>query len=388
MNRKISGLYKGFLFDLSESEMKKTELELRVDVDGTRPLNIVSGDFYEKSKNKKKYLSSFRFEVKKIISPTNKIILIGKNGEFSSNSSQFANIKISIYPKLHPTIATFQGTLDSKSKIQFFCKYVSKYFRTVYIEHDYEEGVEQLEPYDMANSFSPSQHRSDQITIIDAFAEAGIEIIVVTEKRDSVPSPKGTPINKAVWTNTELTKALQKHFTLFKDEPQWTLWLLSAKEYVLCNVYGISISCKGKKRRGCAVFQNSTGWKSSEEKRFRLFIYVHELGHCFNLPHPWDKPQTELSSKRERYSSLSWMNLPWRYYSSKESRGEETFWESFDFQFDSSELIHLRHGFRNDVMFGSKAFKKEIGTKSATKRVMNSIIMRAQTDRIEKQSKQ
>ena len=186
--------------------------------------------------------------------------------------------------------------------------------------------------------------------------KAGIEIIVVKEKRDSVPSPKGTPISKAVWTDSELHEAMLKHFTLFKDEPQWKTWLLSANEYVMSNIYGIIIGCKGKKRRGCAVFQSATGWQSLEEKRFRLFIYVHELGHCFNLHHSWDKPQDDSSAEAGRYATLSWMNLPWRYYSSKESRGEDAFWEGFNFQFSESELIHLRHGFRNDVILGVNTF--------------------------------
>jgi hypothetical protein len=368
MNQKISGLYKGVVSNTSENRVKRTELELRVDVDGAHSLNVISGDFYVKSKSTRKYLSSFIFHgVKKIETPTNRILLIGDKGKFSSNSNQFTDIQISISANLHPPKAVFQGTNGSRSKLQCLCKHASQYFRTIYLEHDYEEGVMPLEPYETANLPSPSPHQSHPINIIDAFAEAGIEIIVVKEKRDSVPSPKGTPISKAVWTNSELQEAMLKHFTLFKDEPQWKLWLLSAKEYVMSNIYGITIGCKGKKRRGCAVFQNSTGWQSAEEKRFRLFIYVHELGHCFNLHHPWDKPQTELSSEADPYATLSWMNLPWRYYSSEESRGGEAFWEAFDFQFSSSELMHLRHGFRNDVIFGGNTFNREIDTKSTTK---------------------
>jgi hypothetical protein len=359
MKKNISGLYKGVFSNPSENRIK-TELELRVDVDGTRSLNIISGDFYVNSKNARKYLSSFIFEVvKKIENPTNEILLIGDKGKFSSNLGEFTDIKISISANSNQLKATFQGTKGPRSKIQCLCKYASQYFRSVYLEHDYEEGVMPLEPYEKADFSSLSPNRSHPISIVDAFEEAGIEIIVVKEKRDSIPSPKGTPISKAVWTDSELHKTMLNHFTLYKDRPQWKLWLLSANEYVMSNIYGIMIDRKDKKRRGCAVFQSSTGWKSVEEKRFRLFIYVHELGHCFNLRHSWDKPKTELSSEDDRYASLSWMNLPWRYYSSKESRGEEAFWKAFDFQFDTSELMHLRHGFRNDVIFGGNTFNRK-----------------------------
>jgi len=49
MNQKISGLYKGVVSNTSENSVKRTELELRVDVDGVPSLNVISGDFYEKS---------------------------------------------------------------------------------------------------------------------------------------------------------------------------------------------------------------------------------------------------------------------------------------------------------------------------------------------------
>jgi hypothetical protein len=367
MNQKISGLYKGIVSNHSESKVKKTELELRVDVDGLNSFNVISGDFYTKTNSSREYLSSFRFErVKKIETQTNRILLIGDKGEFSSNTSQFTRIKVSISPNSHSLKANFQGTKDSSSKVQCLCRYSSQYFRTVYLEHDYEKGVKPLEPYETLYIPSPSPNQSHPISIIDAFAEAGIEIIVIKERRDSVPSPKGTPISKAVWTKKQLSEAMLEHFTLFNDEPQWKLWLLSAKEFVMSNIYGITVGCEGKKRMGCAVFQNSTGWESAEEKRFRLFIYVHELGHCFNLRHPWNYPPTELSSGVERYATLSWMNLPWRYYKSKESRGAEAFWEAFDFQFDSSELMHLRHAFRDDVIFGVNSFNRKFDKKKIT----------------------
>lgn len=368
MNQKISGLYKEVFSNSAEKKAKGTELELRVDVDGARPLNVISGDIYSNSKRTRKYLSSFIFQgVKKIENPTNGILLIGEKGKFSLNSDQFTDIQIKIPANSRPPKAAFQWTNGSGSESKCLCKYASEYFRTVHLEHDYEEGVMPLEPYKTTDLSSPSPHRSDPISIIDAFAEAGIEIIVVKEKRDSVPSPKGTPEDGAVWTESELHEAMLKHFRLFKDEPQWKLWLLSANEYVMSNIYGIMIGRKGKKRRGCAVFQSATGWQSAKEKRFRLFIYVHELGHCFNLHHPWDKPQAGPSAEAGHYATLSWMNLPWRYYSSDESRGGKAFWKAFDFKFSNSELMHLRHGFRNDVIFGGNTFNREINTKFTIK---------------------
>ena len=366
MNQKASGLYKEYSSNSSERKTKRTVLELRVDVDGTRPLNVISGDFYTNSK--RTYLGSFIFqEIKKSETPAKEVRLIGEKGKFSYNSDQFTDIQITIPANSHPLKATVKWTNSSGSQSKYLCKYASKYFRKVHLEHDYEEGVVPLEPYETKDLSSPSPQRSHPISIIDAFAEAGIKIIVVKEKKDSVPSPKGTPLDGGVWTDSELHEAMLKHFTLFRGKPQWKLWLLSANEYIMSNIYGIMVSRKENKRRGCAVFQSATGWQSAEEKRFRLFIYVHELGHCFNLHHPWDKPQDDPSPEAGRYATLSWMNLPWRYYLSEESCGDEAFWEAFNFQFSNSELMHLRHGFRNDVIFGGNTFNRENGTQFTVK---------------------
>jgi hypothetical protein len=357
MNQKVSGLYKEHFSSPSERKSKRTELDLRIDVDGTHPLNVISGDLY--SNLKRKYLSSFIFQVvNKNEAPTEEVLLIGEKGKFSLNSDQLADIQITIPANSNPLEATIEITNSSGFKSKYLCKYASKYFRRVHLEHDYEEDVVPLEPYETTALPSPSPHRLRPISIIDAFAEAGIEMIVVEKKRASVSSPKGTAKDGVVWTDSELHEAMLKHFTLFKDEPQWKLWLLSANEYVMSNIYGIMIDRKEKKRRGCAVFQSATGWQSNEERRFRLFIYVHELGHCFNLNHSWDNPQDGSSAEAGRYATLSWMNLPWRFYLSEESRGEEAFWEAFNFRFSNSELLHLRHGFRNDVIFGGNPFSR------------------------------
>ena len=90
-----------------------------------------------------------------------------------------------------------------------------------------------------------------------------------------------------------------------------------------------------------------------------LYVYVHELGHCFNLQHPWVKTEKTCPAGDEGYSSLSWMSCPQRYYSSLNSYGETAFWKDFRLRFDDSELIHLRHGFRNDVVFGGNASRKD-----------------------------
>jgi hypothetical protein len=59
MNQKISGLYKGVFINHSDNKAKRIEIELLVDVDVKRSLNVISGDFYSNSERTRKYLSSF-----------------------------------------------------------------------------------------------------------------------------------------------------------------------------------------------------------------------------------------------------------------------------------------------------------------------------------------
>jgi hypothetical protein len=111
----------------------------------------------------------------------------------------------------------------------------------------------------------------------------------------------------------------------------------------------------GPQRQGCAVFHNGIGGTTADKLRLQLYTYVHELGHCFNLLHSWQKALANPPGVN-RPAALSWMNYPWNY-----PGGAAAFWSAFPFQFDGPELTHLRHGFRNNVIMGGDPF----GTNSA-----------------------
>ena len=67
MDSKISGLYKEVFRTPEERRAKGIELELRVDVDGERPLNIISGDIFSTIGNNKTYLEFISdFKLKKM----------------------------------------------------------------------------------------------------------------------------------------------------------------------------------------------------------------------------------------------------------------------------------------------------------------------------------
>src|SRR5262249_23425347 len=108
---------------------------------------------------------------------------------------------------------------------------------------------------------------------------------------------------------------------------------------------------QGKHRQGCAVFHAGIGGTTADKLRLQLYTYVHELGHCFNLLHSWQK-SFATPPVVNRPSALSWMNYPWNY----PGGGAPTFWSNFPFQFDNEEIIHLRHAFRNNIIEGGSNF--------------------------------
>jgi hypothetical protein len=348
---RVSGLYKEALQTKVEKKVNDYELELRIDIDGDRAMNVISGDLYSNSGRKHNYISSFQFEkVKKVKNSADEIRIIGKNAKYYSDLANFTSIQIKITLESASLNAAIKLIDYTGLESEYLCRQTSKFFRKVQIEHDYEEDTVQFESYNTSQLFSPPQHHSQSIGISEAFAEAGIQISFLKKEKSFVPHPKKIPLSGSVWTQDELYNAMVKNSTSKKRESQWFVWLLSAKEYVISDVKGTMLSLDRGKGVGCAVFQNATGWQSSSEKRMMLFIYVHELGHCFNLHHPWSRKRTGSLEWINAHSTLSWMNYPWRYYLSEKIHGEEAFWERFPFQFSDSELIHLRHGFRNKLL--------------------------------------
>jgi len=130
-------------------------------------------------------------------------------------------------------------------------------------------------------------------------------------------------------------------------------------------------------RQGCAVFNNSfisqaTGVPSSEKRNFinrgRFWCAIHELGHCLNLAHAWqkslDKGWRVLANEDYLYS---FMNYPYNH-----PLGEDHFWANFVFTFSRSELLFIRHAPREFVQPGNRnwfvdhALKKSNHTEPST----------------------
>ncbi len=335
--RKVSGRYR---------HAGAVQLELRVDVDGRHPLRRVSGDFFTQSGGTLTYLGSFIVDAPTIaVSPTQ--VVIDGMGAYTW-SAAFPRVRVTI-PRNTIFVPPGSATVRFLSTggavgATYACAYASPFFRTVQLEEDSVAGVTPFVSYNTGSLASPPPSRI--LSIAAAYAEAGVEI-QVAGTRNIVPT---SGIGSA-WSNAELHNAMVTNFSLWANQPQWKVWLLTAQLHDLGpGLLGIMFDQQGAQRQGCAVFHASLAGATPDRQREQLYTCVHELGHCFNLFHSFHK-QYMNPPQPNRLDSLSWMNYPWYY-----PGGPAAYWTQFPFQFDDPEMVHLRHAFRDNIIVGGNPF--------------------------------
>ncbi|WP_313166288.1 hypothetical protein [Massilia oculi] len=343
IKKAVSGCYAGALGAF--------QVELRVDVDRSRPMKRVSGDFYHTVGKTTSYFGSFVVDSPAVTVSSSKVVVKGMGRYTFAAGAPVVQVTIPRVNILQPqAAATLQFfTVTNSPGASYHCPFSSLHFRTVRIETDSVSDLTTT-PFASYNTGSlPSGGSARNLSVVSAFGEAGIGM---------VPTAGNNVINigdagaNATWSNAELHASMQSHFTLWSDVQQWCVWQLVAQQHDYgTGLYGIMFDQQGKQRQGCAVFHAGIGGATAEQQRLQLYTYVHELGHCFNLLHSWQKSLAS-PPKPDRPDALSWMNYPWYY----PKGGPAGFWSSFDFRFDDEELIHLRHGFRNDVIMGGNDF--------------------------------
>lgn len=339
--RAVSGRYR--------SRTGGWELELRVDADRVRPMRRVSGDFFQISGATRSYFGSFVVHAPTInVSAT--LATIEGLGEYTWNAAA-PRVRVTI-PRVTifqpPAPATLQFfTLTNSPGATYVCAFESPFFRTVVLETDRVSDVNTpvFATYNTGSLPAPPPARN--LSVASAYAEAGIEVLI-SQGADVVDV--GEAANQS-WSDAELHASMERHFSLFRDQPQFRVWEVVAQLHDLgSGLLGIMFDQRGRHRQGCAVFHAGLGGVTAEQLRLQLYTYVHELGHCFNLLHSWQKSLASPPGV-DRPLARSWMNYPWRFQG-----GPDAFWNVFAFQFDDGEIVHLRHAFLNNIIMGGANF--------------------------------
>lgn len=346
LKRKVYGRYR--------SAGTPFQVELRVDVDGPSPTMRISADYYAVSGATISYFGSMRVDTPAVAITATQVVITGTGRYTWAAGAPRVKVTIPRVPITSaPAAATLQHLLPSGSPgATYICRYVSPAFRSVLFEQDCQDSVPS--PFTAYNTGSlPSGGPSRTLSAIAAYAEAGVQLLT-TGANNVVPTVEAGA--NAAWSDAELHASMIRHFSRWRDLPQWAVWLFHARLHDLgTGLYGIMFDQQGRQRQGCAVFYAGIGGTTADARRLQLYTVVHELGHCFNLLHSWQKSLAN-PPQPNRPASPSWMNYPWRF-----PGGAGAFWSAFPFKFDAQELVHIRHGFLNDVIMGGNPF----GTGSA-----------------------
>jgi hypothetical protein len=335
------------------------QLELRVDVGGTRPMNRFSADFFSVNGGTTAYFGSFRVDAPTITTTATQVVLEGLGTFTWAAGAPYVKVTVPRTTIFQPPgAATVQFiTPPNTPGATYTCPFVSPYFRTVQWEQDYIAGTVPFVSYDTAALPKPAGSPSGMLDVAASYGLAGIEML-------ASGTPNSIPVSAAgadgKWTDAELHAAMVANFSLWADVPQWKVWLLVATSYVSPGTRGIMFDYTDPhQRQGCAVFYDAIQGAAPYDQRAQLRTYVHELGHCFNLLHSWQKnlanPPAPLGPNNG-LGDLSWMNYTWQFQPPVGPGGDAAYWAAFPFQFTDNEIIHLRHGLYNNVIMGANAF--------------------------------
>lgn len=327
------------------------QLELRVDVDGSRALGRLSGDYYRVSGPTTSYFGSWTVDAVKVSTSPKEVIVVGTARTTWSTTFTVATVRIPRRDvRRRPAPATLQwSTSSGVPGASYRCGWESSAFRTVELEQDREDGVVAFASYDTGSLTSGGPAR--KLTTERAYTEAGIQVIDTGGSNTIATSPNH------VWNNASLHDAMVTQFSRWQETAQFKVWLLHAMRHEYGpGLRGIMFDSQGLQRQGCASFYQAISAGTPENLREQLYVNVHELGHCFNLFHSFHKTYMD-PPLPNRPGSLSWLNYPQNYNPGNGAPGgAAAFWAAFPFEFDVLELAHLRHGFRNDVIMGGHPF--------------------------------
>ena len=389
LRRAVSGTYKN-----STPASNNMLLELRVDVDGRRPQQRISGDVFKRR--------GFRFFDDFVLTPGQQLL-------------QFERLKLTEAYKLpfsyttyeysfvveQVTVAEVEGaavltgpityygdpgrndeTIEVRIRrvsifssppeaavniykagllVQSYClPKISEYFRIVTLEIDRFEGTAYPPSVSSNVSPSPADLPVQVMTTGSVFQRAGIDLTILEDDVLNDPDSGDAGSN---WSEAELHDLMENRFDRFSNSLQWNTYGVVVPRFGDPNYnsgyYGTMFDWGGWQagdtyfRQGCAIAEEAIRGRTSgtlydtvaKQDRLVLETFCHEVGHSFNLPHSWQR------GVNADAASESFMNYPWGYTG---GGGETGFWSNFRWEFDNVELIWMRHQDRRDVIFGGR----------------------------------
>jgi Peptidase family M28 len=379
--------------NLDGGQREALGFRLHLDIDGSYPLNVVSGTVLQdlSSSAGGSELAHFigRVTSDTVAGGTRKLIVEDFSFRWpgtDGNEGLIDSLQIDLptsFP-LAPSIeVSFIATDSNYSHGPYIVHQESTYFHTVEVEVDQEDNAVEVEPYNtLTHPVRPADLPEEELTLESTFAKAGIRI---------TRTPSGTVIDTGDagtnnrWSNQELHDAMEAHWSAFADRPQWKLWVFLAELHENNGLGGIMFDANlpapgGVDRQGTAIFTKNGYFHSvggtyvkanppeaEAVKRELFFNLVHETAHSFNLFHAFQKtantpwPSPPWMPIRSNAQALTWMNYPDAATPYPAGASAKWFYNQFRFRFDDAEHLFLRHAPEEFIEMGNSAWGQAHG---------------------------
>ncbi len=358
---------------------------LHIDVDGTDPLNVVSGTVAEGRGLVNRSSAHFigRVTSNTLSSGVRNLVVEDFNFLWPENVNPIDHLEIAVAESIGiPPIAdvTFVATGPNIKYGPYSVKQESKYFLDVEVEVDREDGAIDVETYNThAHLDRPADFPEENLTLENTFAKSGIRITRSSESNTINTSEAGSN-NR--WNTQELHDALDDHWCAFANRPQWKMWLFLAELADSDDLGGIMFDGDidepgGVDSQGTALFTlcpffhtEGGGYIQANPpvaeavQRELFFNLIHETGHAFNLAHSFQKTQGSSWAApswmpvTSDSQALSWMNYP---ESASPGLNATWFYDRFRFRFDDNENLFLRHAPTGFVQMGNETWFQNHG---------------------------
>ena len=338
----------------SENGSKAVSEELRLDVDGRYPQMVASGVIHGGIFSRVHWIANL---IQKASNTWTGDVFY-KEG--NKASFPYKTVTIQVIPNAFPSQRKAQVTLSgggSTNRTRVF-KFASPNFHTVDFEFDFVEGENVLLDIKTdAHPNRPSSLETEDLSVMTIFERAGFA--VTTTPGGRIPL-KGAGKNK-LWSYQEMHDAMQQYWSHYASKAQWAMWVFFAglNEEDGKSLGGIMFDDIGAEhRQGTAIFNKSfiadppSRDKKPEEwiQRMNFWTTCHEMGHCFNLAHSWEKGagSQDWIPLRSNAEARSFMNYPYNVRG-----GQSAFFSDFEFRFGDSELLFMRHAPERFVQMGN-----------------------------------
>jgi hypothetical protein len=362
LKRAVSGTYRN-----AEPAGSGRIIELRVDVDGRRPQQRLSGDIFFHFTlwgfDLTLYVESFVVESPVVGGTSAEMTISGAATIYGQPSRTDESIEVHI-PRVSifssPAPACVNWKVAGTTTAIYACPKISEYFRTATVEVDRFQGT--VFPPELNPSITPSPPGlPSSVSVREVFERSGLDLTVV---HDDVLNDPDSPDPGDNWSEVELHDLMEARFDSFANTLQWRMYGVIVPRFgdpdYAPKYYGTMFDWGGWQvgdtflRQGCAIAEQATRGRevgtlydtSPKKDRLLLQTFIHEVGHTWNLPHTWERTIAKDTASR------SFMNYPWKYTGG--GGGETAFWTNFAWTFDDVELRWMRHADRADVIFGGR----------------------------------